>query len=176
VEGLKIKTVRRGVALSRNLFGGEIEDEIEGLSGKRIIGSVEKIKIIGRNKKEITVEAKIDTGAGFTSIGLELAKELGFINTVIAYEAIYSEQGGWDKLKKLPTKERSLLFKKVPYLIDTAIIHSSHGTTYRPVVKVKVVMDKKTIPARVTIISREHLKYPAIIGRRNLKRFLVEVK
>jgi alpha-L-glutamate ligase-like protein len=176
VEGLKIKTVRRGVALSRNLFGGEIEDEIEGLSGKRIIGTVEKIKIIGRNKKEITVEAKIDTGAGFTSIGLELAKELGFINTVIAYEAIYSEQGGWDKLKKLSTKERSLLFKKVPYLIDTAIIHSSHGTTYRPVVKVKVVMDKKTIPARVTIISREHLKYPAIIGRRNLKRFLVEVK
>jgi len=176
VEGLKIKTVRRGVALSRNLFGGEIEDEIEGLSGKRIIGTVEKIKIIGRNKKEITVEAKIDTGAGFTSLGLELAKELGFINTIIAYETIYSEQGGWDKLKKLSTKERSLLFKKVPYLIDTAIIHSSHGTTYRPVVKVKVVMDKKTIPARVTIISREHLKYPAIIGRRNLKRFLVEVK
>jgi alpha-L-glutamate ligase-like protein len=176
VEGLKIKTVRRGVALSRNLFGGEIEDEIEGLSGKRIIGTVEKIKIIGRNKKEITVEAKIDTGAGFTSIGLELAKELGFINTVIAYETIYSKQGGWDKLKNLPIKERSLLFKKVPYLIDTAIIHSSHGTTYRPVVKLKFIMDKRTIPARVTIINREHLKYPAIIGRRNLKQFLVEVK
>jgi alpha-L-glutamate ligase-like protein len=176
VEGLKIKTVRRGVALSRNLFGGEIEDEIEGLSGKRIIGTVEKIKIIGRSKKEIKVEAKIDTGAGFTSIGLDLAKEAGFAETIVAYEKIYQENGGWEGIKNKTVRERELLFKKVPYLVDTAIIHSSHGTSYRPVVKLKFIMDKRTIPARVTIINREHLKYPAIIGRRNLKRFLVEVK
>ena len=176
VEGLKIKTVRRGVALSQNLFGGEIEEEIEGLSGKRIIGTVEKIKIIGRNKKEIGVEAKIDTGAGFTSIDLDLARELGFAETIERYEGVYSEQGGWEKLQELSAKEREKLFKKVPYLVDTAIIHSSHGTSYRPVVKVKIIMDKKIIPARITIIDRQHLKYPVIIGRRNLKQFLVEVK
>ncbi len=176
VEGLKIKTVRRGVALSQNLFGGEIEEEIEGLSGKRIIGTVEKIKIIGRNKKEIGVEAKIDTGAGFTSIDLDLARELGFAETIEKYEGVYSEQGGWEKLQELSAKEREKLFKKVPYLVDTAIIHSSHGTSYRPVVKVKIIMDKKIIPARITIIDRQHLKYPVIIGRRNLKQFLVEVK
>ncbi len=176
VEGLKIKTVRRGVALSQNLFGGEIEEEIEGLSGKRIIGTVEKIKIIGRNKKEIKIEAKVDTGAGFTSIDLDLAKELGFSETMEEYERIYSEQGGWRNLEELSAKERGLLFKKVPYLVDTAIIHSSHGTSYRPVVRVKIIMDKKVIPARITIIDRQHLKYPVIIGRRNLKQFLVEVK
>ncbi len=176
VEGLKIKTVRRGVTLSQNLFGGEIEEEIEGLSGKRIIGTVEKIKIIGRNKKEIGVEAKIDTGAGFTSIDLDLARELGFAETIEKYEEVYSVQGGWEKLQELPVKEREKLFKKVPYLVDTAIIHSSHGTSYRPVVKVKIIMDKKIIPARITIIDRQHLKYPVIIGRRNLKQFLVEVK
>ncbi len=176
VEGLKIKTVRRGVALSQNLFGGEIEEEIEGLSGKRIIGTVEKIKIIGRNKKEIKIEAKVDTGAGFTSIDLDLAKELGFSETMEEYERIYSEQGEWKELENLSVKERGLLFKKVPYLVDTAIINSSHGTSYRPVVRVKIIMDKKVIPARITIIDRQHLKYPVIIGRRNLKQFLVEVK
>ncbi len=176
VEGLKIKTVRRGVALSQNLFGGEIEEEIEGLSGKRIIGTAEKIKIIGRNKKEIGVEAKIDTGAGFTSIDLDLARELGFSETIEKYEKVYSQQGGWEKLQELSAKEREKSFKQIPYLIDTAIIHSSHGTSYRPVVKVKIIMDKKVIPARVTIIDRQHLKYPVIIGRRNLKQFLVEVK
>ena len=176
VEGLKIRTVRRGVSLARNLFGGEIEEEIEGLSGKRIIGIVEKIKIIGRNKKEIGIEAKIDTGAGFTSIGLDLAEKLGFQKTIEEYNRIYEENGGWEGIKDRNVKEREKLFKKVPYLVDTAIIHSSHGTSYRPVVKVKIIMDKKTIPARVTIINRGHLKYPAIIGRRNLKKFLVEVK
>ena len=176
VEGLKIKTVRRGVSLARNLFGGEIEEEIEGLSGKRIIGIIEKIKVIGRNKKEIKVEAKIDTGAGFTAIGLDLARELGYLDTIDAYEKIYRDQGGWEKLKELTPVQRAKLFQKVPYLVDTAIIHSSHGTSYRPVVRVKIIMDKKTIPARVTIIDRGNLKYPAIIGRRNLKQFLVEVK
>lgn len=176
VEGLKIKTVRRGVALSRNLFGGEIEDEIEGLSGKRIIGTVEKVKIIGRSKKEIKVEAKVDTGASFTSIGLDLAKEAGFAQTVAVYEEIYNNNGGWEGLENQTSRKREALFKKVPHLVDMVIIHSSHGTSYRPVVRLKIIMDKKTIPARVTIIDRGHLKYPVIIGRRNLQRFLVEVK
>jgi len=176
VEGLKIKTVRRGVALAQNLFGGEIEEEIEGLSGKRIIGTVEKTKTIGRNKREIKVEARIDTGASFTSMGLDLARELGFGETIDKYEEIISKYKSWDDLKEVSTKDREALFKDIPYLADMAIIHSSHGTSYRPLVEIKIVMDKRTIPALVTIIDRGHLKYPMIIGKRNLKRFLVEVK
>jgi alpha-L-glutamate ligase-like protein len=176
VEGLKIKTVRRGVALAQNLFGGEIEEEIEGLSGKRIISTVEKVKTIGRNRQEIKVEAKIDTGASFTSMGLDLARELGFGETIDRYEEIISNYKDWDELKEMNVKEREELFKDIPYLADMAIIHSSHGTSYRPLVEIKIVMDKRVIPALVTIIDREHLKYPMIIGKRNLKRFLVEVK
>ena len=176
VEGLKIKTVRRGVTLAQNLFGGEIEEEIEGLSGKRIINTVEKIKTIGRNRQEVKVEAKIDTGASFTSMGLDLARELGFGETIDRYNEIISKYKSWDELKEMDTKEREKLFKDVPYLADTAIIHSSHGTSYRPLVRIKIVMDKRIIPALVTIIDRGHLKYPMIIGKRNLKRFLVEVK
>ncbi len=176
VEGLKIKTVRRGVALAQNLFGGEIEEEIEGLSGKRIISTVEKVKTIGRNRQEIKIEAKIDTGASFTSMGLDLARELGFGETIDRYEEIISNYKNWDELKEMNVKEREGLFKDIPYLADMAIIHSSHGTSYRPLVKIKIVMDKRTIPALVTIIDREHLKYPMIVGKRNLKRFLVEVK
>ncbi len=176
VEGLKIKTVRRGVTLAQNLFGGEIEEEIESLSGKRIIGTHEKIKTIGRNQREIKVEAKIDTGASFTSMGLELARELGFEETIDKYEEVISNYKSWDDLKEMNIKEREALFKNIPYLADMAIIHSSHGTSYRPLVRIKIVMDKRTIPALVTIIDRGHLKYPMIIGKRNLKRFLVEVK
>jgi len=176
VEGLKIKTIRRGVALAQNLFGGEIEEEIEGISGKRIIGTVERVKTIGRNRQEIKVEAKIDTGASFTSMGLELARELGFGETIDEYEKIISKYRNWDELKEMTKQERESLFKNIPHLADMAIIHSSHGTSYRPLVRIKIVMDKRTIPALVTIIDRGHLKYPMIIGKRNLKRFLVEVK
>jgi len=176
VEGLKIKTVRRGVTLAQNLFGGEIEEEIEGLSGKRIISTVEKVKTVGRSNQEIMVDARIDTGASFTSMGLELARELGFGETIDKYEEIISRYKDWEDLREMKAKEREELFQDIPYLADMAIIHSSHGTSYRPLVRIKIVMDKRIIPALVTIIDRGHLKYPMIIGKRNLKRFLVEVK
>jgi len=40
---------------------------------------------------------------------------------------------------------------------------------------VNLVMDKRNVPAKVTIIDRAQLKYPIIIGRRNLGKFLIDV-
>ena len=172
IEGLKIKTIKRGVNVGMDLFGGEVEEEVEDISGRRVIGSVEKVKLVGKNGKEIEVEAKIDTGAGWSSIDVDLAKKLGFEKTVAKWEeaGIYYEE-----IKDLSVSDRENIFRNVPDLADTAIIHSSHGTTYRPMVKAKIIMDKRNISAKVTIIDRAKLKYPIIIGKRNLGRFLVDV-
>jgi len=177
VEGLKIKTIKQGVTLAQNLFGGEIEEEIEEISGKKIIGTVEKIKLIGKNGKEIEVEAKIDTGAFSTSIDTQLAKSLGY-ESVLDY---------FDQIEKpsVITKENSLqimqefrkkYLKGHPDLIDIDVIHSSSGTTLRPKVKVKFVMDQELVISRANLIDRSKLKYPVIIGRRDLKKFLVEIR
>lgn len=172
IEGLKIKTIKRGVNVGMDLFGGEIEEEVEDISGRRVIGSVEKVKLTGRKEREIDVDAKVDTGAGFTSIDVDLAKKLGFSDTVVEWEKMNVQ---YEDVKDLSISEREKIFKHVPFLADTAIIHSSHGTTYRPMVKVKILMDKRVIYAKVTIIDRAHLQYPIIIGKRNLGRFLIDV-
>ncbi|HBI17706.1 MAG TPA: hypothetical protein DDY52_06225 [Candidatus Moranbacteria bacterium] len=172
VEGLKIKTIKRGVNVGMDLFGGEIEEEVEDISGRRVIGIVEKVKLTGRLEKELEAEAKIDTGAGFTSIDTELAKSLGFGKTVEAYEKLNVK---YEDIKDLTVKERESIFKGIPYLETTAIVHSSHGTTYRPMVKIKIVMDKRIIYSRATIIDRAHLKYSIIIGSKDLGRFLIDV-
>lgn len=172
VDGLNIKTIKRGVKVGMNLFGGEIEEEVEEISGRRVIGVIEKVKLVGRNGKEIEVEAKIDTGAGFTSIDIDLARKLGFGETIDEWNKLEND---YSKLKKFTSKEREAIFKGVPNLLDTAIIHSSHGTTYRPIVRMKFVMDKRVVTAKVTIIDRSHLKYSIIIGKRDLGRFLIDV-
>ncbi len=173
VEGLKIKTVEKGVSVGMNLFGGEIEEEIEDISGKRIIGTVEKVKLIGKDEKEIEVEAKIDTGAGFSSIDTELARQLGFEKTIAEYERLDLD---YEKLKMLKKEDRETLFKSkdIPDLADTAIIHSSHGTTYRPMISVRMIIESVEVPAKVSIIDRSHLKYPVIVGQRNLGKFLID--
>lgn len=172
VEGLKIRSIEHGVRVGMNLFGGEIEEELEGISGKKVIGVVEKVKLIGKEGKEIEVEAKIDTGAGFSSIDTELAKQLGFEQTVSAYEKLNII---YEEIKNLTPEERKKIFINIPDLADTAIIHSATGTTYRPMVKISILMDKLEIPAKVSLIDRANLMYPAIIGKKNLGKFLIDV-
>lgn len=176
VEGIKIKTIKRGVNVGMDLFGGEIEEELEDISGRRVIGVVEKIKLSGRAGKELEAEAKIDTGAGLTAIDEQLAKELGFEKTVEAFlKQNFPIDITKEQARELDKVNKNRLLREIPHLVDTAIIHSSHGTTYRPMVKIKIVMDKRIIYSKVTIIDRTHLKYPIIIGKRDLGRFLIDV-
>ncbi len=172
VSGIKIQSVERGVRVGMNLFGGEIEEEIEELSGKRVIGSVEKVKLIGKDGKEIEIEAKIDTGADSTAIDTELAKELGFAETLRIFE---EKVAGRDVMAELTRDERTALFSEIPDLVDTIPIKSSHGASYRPMIRIECIIDTLTVPAKVSVIDRAHLEYQAIIGRKHLKKFLIDV-
>jgi alpha-L-glutamate ligase-like protein len=177
VEGLKIKTALRGATVGKNLFGGEIEEELEGTSGKRVIGSVEEIEIIGRNEEMITTKAKIDTGAYSTSIDKELARTLGFGHVIDAFDEI-----DFSQYDVIPEKEKEIkkdilekYQKSMPNLASVAVVFSSSGTSIRPVVKFQFVMDEKTITAFANIVDRSDLKYDMIIGKKNLSQFLVDV-
>ncbi len=172
VSGIKIKTTERGIRVGQNLFGGEIEEEIEELSGKRVIGSIEKVKLIGKDGKEIEVEAKIDTGADSTSIDTELARQLGFAEALKTFEM---KVAGRDVLKELSKEEREKLFATIPDLADTFAVKSSHGYSYRPVILITLTIDSITIPAKVSCIDRSHLTYPVIVGRKHLRKFLIDV-
>lgn len=172
VAGLKIKTTERGIRVGQNLFGGEIEEAVEELSGKRVIGAVEKVKLIGKDGKEVEVEAKIDTGADSTSIDTELARELGFEEALKAFE---ERIAGRDILNELSKEDREKLFVNIPDLADTAKVSSSNGVSYRPMIRIECVIDTFTIPTKVSVIDRSHLEYRVIIGRKHLRKFLIDV-
>ena len=61
-------------------------------------------------------------------------------------------------------------------LVDIDVVYSSSGNTLRPKVNIEFVMDKRTVFTLANIIERVDLKYPMIIGRRALKKFLVEIR
>lgn len=172
ISEIKIKTIKKGVRVGMDLFGGEIEEELEEISGKKVIGTVEKIKLIGKDGKEVEVEAKIDTGAFRTSIDNALASQLGFEKTVEEFERLKIP---YEEIKNLSKEERWNIFKNIPDISSTVIVRSTHGYTYRPTILINIAMDAFTVPAKVTIIDRSHLEYPVIIGSMNLKRFLIDV-
>jgi len=177
VEGLKIKTNEKGVAVGMNLFGGEIEEEIEDISGKKIIGTVEKIKLITKDGKEIEIEAKIDTGAGFSSISAELAKQLGYESVLEYFSKMeipteFKREEGKNILDNL----RKKYLDGHEDLEDIDIIYSSSGTTIRPKIRIAFIMNGENILSKSNIIERTGLKYPMIIGRKDMRKFLIEVK
>jgi alpha-L-glutamate ligase-like protein len=177
VEGLKVKSVEHGVRLAQNLFGGEIEEEIEELSGKKIIGTVEKIKLIGKEGLEKEVEAKIDTGAYSTSIDTELARELGFESVIDYFDKIEKpENFSRDNVKEIEKDLRKKYLSGNEDLADIAAVYSSSGVTIRPKIKLKFIMDRESVIAKVNIIDRASLNYPIIIGKKDLKKFLVEIR
>lgn len=174
IKGLKIKTAIRGVRVGRDLFGGEVEEEVEEISGRKVIGTIEEVKFVGKNGKEITVEAKIDTGAMSTSMDVELAKQLGYGDLVDFFAKIelpsgFAREEGQDVLKKLKSQH------KHPDLYDIDLIYSSNGVSIRPKVRMNFLMGGFTIMANVNIASRDELKYSAIVGKRNLGKFLIDV-
>lgn len=176
VRGINIKTTERGVRLGRNLFGGEIEEEIEEISGRRVIGCIEKVKLIGKNGKEITVDAKIDTGADSTSIDTELARELGFGEVLDFFETIPKPiSTNRNDLKKISDEYDTAYRDAHPDLRAITFIYSANGFSMRPKIELLLIMDTVEVTTRVTIVSRENLKHTAIIGRKSLQKFLIDV-
>ncbi|MFZ1720033.1 MAG: sugar-transfer associated ATP-grasp domain-containing protein [Candidatus Moraniibacteriota bacterium] len=176
VKGLKIKTVEKGIRVGMDLFGGEIEEELEEISGRRVIGCIEKVKLIGKDGKEIEVEAKIDTGADSTSIDTELAKKLGFSDVLEFFETIPEPKtDNQDDIRKM-SDAYDIRYKNAhPDLRAIVFARSANGLSMRPKVEVSLIIDTVEISARTTIIDRSRLEYPVIIGRKNLSKFLVDV-
>ncbi|KKP94708.1 MAG: Alpha-L-glutamate ligase-like protein [Candidatus Moranbacteria bacterium GW2011_GWE1_36_7] len=176
IKGLKIKTAVRGVRVGRDLFGGEVEEEVEEISGRKVIGTIEKVKLIGKEGIEIEIEAKIDTGAMSTSIDSELAKNLGYGDVIDFFEKIeFPRDFKREDAGKVEVELKKNYAGKHPDLADISIVYSSSGVTIRPKIKMQFKLDEVEIITLVNVVDREELKYSMIIGKRNLGKFLIDV-
>ncbi len=139
VKGLKIKSIKQAVRLSQDMFGGEIEEELEELSGRRIIGIKEKIQIIDNQGEKHETIAKVDTGAYRTSICQVLA-------------------------------EKFKLYKPVKY----KKVRGALGKQERPIINLSFRLDKRRVSTEAFVATRSEMKYDVIIGRKDLKKFLID--
>lgn len=175
VTDIKVKNEVHGIRLAQDLFGGEIQHEIEEISGKQIVGIAELIKIKREDEKDVELKAKIDTGADLSSMDREIAKEVGYAEVIEEFE---------NEIKKVEIgekAEKSELDKKIKDKLekwgdrfDTIVVKSSHGSSYRLVIKMNLELAGVDIVSKMTITDRRHLEFPVIIGRKDLGKFLVD--
>jgi len=140
VEDLTVASPTKGVQIGQNLFGSDVEQEIEEISGQTILGVIEPVEIHDIAGDKHGISAKIDTGAWRTTIDKSLAKKWG-LNTKI---------------------------------IEHGKVRGALGRQERPIIELTMSLRDKPIKTRAYLADRSHLTYPMIIGRRDLKGFLVD--
>jgi len=132
---------------------------------KKIIGRDVKLKLISpKTKKEITLLAKVDTGAHSTSVCTSIIKDLG-------YDKDYS-----DFLKyKEDDKDNEFIVKNIDFIKKIKKVKNSEGYSFRPYINLDIEIKGEKINTDVNIKNREHSKYRVILGRNVIKHFLVDV-
>lgn len=98
VQGLKVVSPRHGIRVAQALFADPKLQE-KGL-GRKTVGAYEEVEVHGLNGKNITLKAKIDTGADGSSIDETLAHELGLTdNDNVLYYDYFSNANGRKRRK-----------------------------------------------------------------------------
>lgn len=139
VEGLTTKSIEKKIQLAKNLFGEELEQEIEEVSGHTVLSIEEKVIIFDQDGQQHSLLAKVDTGAYRTTIDEGVAKKIGIDKPVIVHKGV----------------------------------RGALGTQTRPVIALSMSIRSKHIKTEASMVDRSHMKYDMILGRRDLRGFLV---
>lgn len=159
VDEIEVRNVDHAITLAKYLFGEKFFEKIEEKEKRKLIESVETIKIkipkgvkpdnfkiLKKGKhRMVEVEAKIDTGALRSSIDEELAKELG-----------------------LSAEDRVLYYRHY-----RSALGKGHE---RPVIGLTFWLNGRKIATTVNVADRTGLKTRFLIGRLDLEGFLVNIK
>ncbi|MEA3357092.1 MAG: sugar-transfer associated ATP-grasp domain-containing protein [Patescibacteria group bacterium] len=203
VRGLKIKGVEHGIRVARNLFGGVVEEEIEAISGRHVIGLVQKAvffsapafedrprhdkalpdkttKIKSSKKKrsahkDIRGKVQVNTGIRRSRISAITASRLGYKPALDHFKSLdlpdkfESHEQASLKLKDLAKK-----IEKHKQIVDSIILIEKHQVKIRPVINVNLEIDTLNISSNMVISSRKDMPYPVVLGKSDLKSFLID--
>lgn len=182
VRGLEIKSIKHGIRVAKNLFGGEVEESIEAISGRKVVNINEKIFLYHNSVKDTKTKKKpkreaftafMDTGVLTSRISNNVANRLGFLSTVKFFNSLDIPKK-FDSLKEA----QEYIDKNIDMLTeDSNVLRIARtveedGVVIRPVVtlSVKISGEKKEID----MIISDDIPYPVVIGRSDLKGYLID--
>ena len=186
VEGLKIKSIKHGIRVAKNLFGGVVEESIETMSGKQVINLVEKVSIDHKartkgikkpkiKKEKESVKALMDTGIMTSRIDKGLASRIGYsearkhfskFNVPKNFEDFTAAQQYIDQNEKEISEH--------PDIIRLAKLTENGKIRVRPVIMINITLEKTPVEMEAVISTRTDMIYPILVGRTHLKNYLID--
>ncbi len=180
VKGLDIKSIKHGIRVAKNLFGGEVEESIEAISGRKVINIKERILAYNKGtdfkKKKIekeTITAFADTGVLTSRINKSLASRLGYFESIKFFNQL-----------DIPTDLTS--FKEAQDIINQksesitvnsdikrlAIIIEDEKINVRPVINVLIKISGQL--KEIEMIVTKNIPAAIVLGSNDLKGYLID--
>ncbi|HEQ65406.1 MAG TPA: hypothetical protein ENN64_01070 [bacterium] len=188
VEGIKPKSVKHSVRIAKFIFGGEISDEIEQISGKQIVNLVEKVTIYNkprertskRKSKQIKkgtylTKAFLDTGISTSRIDKGIAAKIGYIDAIKFFESqdIPKKFDSFDEAEKFINSEESR-FSAHEDIVRLAKVFVENDICVKPVIKIILDLRGEKKEVEAIISTRGDMIYPLLLGRKELKDYLID--
>ena len=186
IKDVKIKSIKHGIRVAKNLFGGEIEESIEAISGRKVLNITEKVYIYDKSAdisklekykdtKREQVKAYMDTGVLTSRIDSKLANRIGYINAHKEFDRLNipkrfdnfkDAQEYIDKYEKAICDSREI--KRLAKIVEDGEIK------VRPVFDIPIKISDKIKIAEFISTQSSDILYPIAIGRADLTGYLID--
>ncbi|WKZ31422.1 MAG: sugar-transfer associated ATP-grasp domain-containing protein [Candidatus Dojkabacteria bacterium] len=177
VAGLQIKSNKHGIRVAKSLFGGEVEEEIEVISGKRVVNLVEKVNVYHSehaDKKEL-VSAMLDTGITTSRIDEGLASRLGFTDALKSFSEHKPprEFGSFTEAQQYIDAHEEEITSH-PQILRLAKISEDGKINVKPVISLEIKVAGERRAMDFVVSTQSDMLYPVLIGRAELKSYLID--
>ncbi len=176
VKNLKVKTAKKGIQIGVNLFGGDVERELELLSGQPVIGLQENVELSTNvSNEKVSVLAQVDTSRSSSIVDRTWLENLGYWKDLQIFDELVAsvklEKNNYKKIAKELTKKIKVKANNIEKIL--AFRSKKGGYILRPYVKVCLTINSLKIETVVGVKKRRQLKYKILLGRKDLHHFLI---
>lgn len=186
VKDLKIKSIKHGIRVSKNLFGGEIEESIEAISGRKVLNITERISVFNKGtdiskikrtkniKKEI-VKAFMDTGILTSRISSTLANRIGYLKATKDFESfdIPKRFNSFKEAQEYIDKYEKKICEH-PDIKRLAKILEDGEIKIRPVFDIPIKISDTVKVTEFVSTDAEDSTYQVVLGRSDLSGYLID--
>ncbi|MEI6462862.1 MAG: sugar-transfer associated ATP-grasp domain-containing protein [bacterium] len=171
VRDIRFKSVEKSIRLAKDLFGGEIEEEIKDITGKAVIGLTNQVTLSYKERTALT-HLKVDPSIDYSQIDKKLLLEelklpsdlfnvdfLGQINSVSEPEKpLYIENLNKELREKYDFFEQLVIINEVPELL----------------IKLDMSINEEEEIHYFIVKDRSNSIYKILLGKKSLTRYLID--
>jgi len=182
IKEVDVKSIRHGIKIAKDLFGGEIEESIESISGRKVVNIIEKVTLFDRQALSVKKKNKnnkqpskvfMDTSILTSRITEATANRIGFLSTTKYFNSLNVPE----KFNTLKDAQKYIDENIQALTLEEGIkriakIADGNDVKIRPVIEISMEIAEQVRSLDVIIVP--DLEYPISMGRNELKGYLID--